>query len=419
MSAPDFAVVGGGIVGCSLAAFLAEAGARVVVYEREAIAAGASGRNSGVVQHPLDPALVELYEESVEHYATLGRGFELPADPVGLLLVTDDPERLEPEPSEFPELRPTLLEGAALRAAEPALADGLAAWRLDTGRPVPPAAAANAFATRAREAGAEFRIGEPAFLALDGARATGVTVAGEHHPAGAVAIAAGPWTPQALDRGPAPFIRALWGVVVELELPAAPRHVLEETGIKALTQAAGAPSVLFSAVTARGISAVGSTFTLEKPDPEALAPGVLENATRFLPGLRGVKPRGVRACARPSSADGWPFLGPLPGLEGVSVASGHGAWGITLGPASARLVADQLLGRPAEIPPALAAGRTYSAYDGLSVTSGPVGVVGPVVDVSGAEVVSGVLAAVSVESVVGFLDAGSSRLKISRLAPVP
>jgi glycine/D-amino acid oxidase-like deaminating enzyme len=348
--ASDFAVIGGGIVGCSLAAFLAETGASVVVYEREAIAAGASGRNSGVVQHPLDPALVSLYEESVEHYATLGRGFELPADPVGVLLVTDDPDNLEPEPSEFPELRPTLLEGAALRAAEPTLADGLVAWRLETGRPVPPAAAANAFATRAREAGAEFRIGEPAFLEVDNGRAAGVTVAGELHPAGAVALAAGPWTPIVP-------VSPLWGVVVELELPDAPRHVLEETGIKALTQKAGAPSVLFSAVTARGISAIGSTFTTEQPDPVALAPTLLENATRFLPGLAGLTPRGVRACARPSSADGWPFLGPLPGLEGVSVASGHGAWGITLGPASARLVADQLLGRPAEIPPALSASR--------------------------------------------------------------
>ena len=117
----------------------------------------------------------------------------------------------------------------------------------------------------------------------------------------------------------------------------------------------------------------------------ALAPTLLENATRFLPGLKGVTPRGVRACARPSSADGWPFLGPLPGLEGVSVASGHGAWGITLGPASARLVADQLLGRPAEIPPALRqARRAAAAYsaDGLSVTSVPVGAVLPVEVVS-------------------------------------
>jgi glycine/D-amino acid oxidase-like deaminating enzyme len=152
-------------------------------------------------------------------------------------------------------------------------------------------------------------------------------------------------------------ITALWGAVVELEMAAPPRHVLEETGIKALTQQAGGPPVLFSAVTARGISAIGSTFTAAKPDAAALAPGLLENAARFLPAVAGLQPRGVRACARPSSVDGWPLLGPLPGLEGVSVASGHGAWGITLGPASARLVADQLLGRPAEIPPALAAGR--------------------------------------------------------------
>ncbi|MBA2381510.1 MAG: FAD-binding oxidoreductase, partial [Chloroflexi bacterium] len=50
--APDVAIVGGGIIGTSLAAFLAEAGLTVRLYEREAIAAGASGRNSGIVQHP-------------------------------------------------------------------------------------------------------------------------------------------------------------------------------------------------------------------------------------------------------------------------------------------------------------------------------------------------------------------------------
>lgn len=360
--APDFAVIGGGIVGCSLAAFLAEAGARVVLYEREAIAAGASGRNSGVVQHPLDPLLTDLYEESVEHYSTLGRGFELPADPVGVLLVSDDPDKLGPAPDAFPELRPTLLEGAELRAAEPALADGLAAWRLETGRPVPPAAAAKAFALRAHEAGAQLRVGEAAYAHVEHGRATGVTVAGELHPAGAVAIAAGPWTPEALAQhkwGLTPFIFALWGVVVELELPQPPRHVLEEVGIEALTSVDGAPAALFSAVTARGISAVGSTFTNDEPDAAALAPALLENATRFLPALKGTEPRGVRACARPSSADGLPVLGPLPEVEGLAIASGHGAWGITLGPASARLVADYLTHptRPAEIPPALQAGR--------------------------------------------------------------
>jgi glycine/D-amino acid oxidase-like deaminating enzyme len=284
----------------------------------------------------------------------------LPPDPVGLLLVSDRPEALGPAPAEFPELNPTLLEGADLRAVEPALAHGLAAWRLDTGRPVPPAAAARAFALRAHEAGVQLRVGQAAYVDLDDGRATGVSAGGTHHPAGAVAVAAGPWTPEALresKRDLSPFIEPLWGVVVELELDEAPRHVLEEVGVEALTSQEGAPTALFSAVTARGISAVGSTFIKQKPDAEALAPVLLENAARFLPGLTGMKPRGLRACARPSSADGRPLLGPLPGIEGLAIASGHGAWGITLGPASARLVADQLLGRPAKIPPAFSPGR--------------------------------------------------------------
>ena len=71
----DVAVIGGGIVGCALAAFLAEGGASVVLYEREQIAAGASGRNSGVLQHPFDETLAGLYEESLRHYRELeGRG---------------------------------------------------------------------------------------------------------------------------------------------------------------------------------------------------------------------------------------------------------------------------------------------------------------------------------------------------------
>ncbi|MGH2805554.1 MAG: FAD-dependent oxidoreductase, partial [Thermoleophilaceae bacterium] len=56
-SYPDVAVVGGGIVGCAAAAFLAEAGARVELFERGALAGAASGRNSGSIQHPFDPLL--------------------------------------------------------------------------------------------------------------------------------------------------------------------------------------------------------------------------------------------------------------------------------------------------------------------------------------------------------------------------
>ena len=81
-------VIGAGIVGCSAAAFLAEGGARVSVYDREGIAAGASGRNSGILQHPYDPKLAPLYEESIALHREV---LDLPGQPAGILLL--DPPR--------------------------------------------------------------------------------------------------------------------------------------------------------------------------------------------------------------------------------------------------------------------------------------------------------------------------------------
>jgi D-amino-acid dehydrogenase len=336
----DFAVIGGGIVGCSLAAFLAEAGAEVTLYEREEVAAGASGRNSGVLQHPFDDALVGLYEESLRHYAEL-EGFALAPEPSGLLVVSRGPLTAE----RFPELKPQLLEDA--REAEPSLAPGLRAIRYETGHPVPPAAATQAFAARARRTGARIEIAE-ARPAIEDNRATGVIVNGEQRPASKVAVAAGPWTS---DLIPAP-ITPLWGVVVEVRLPSPPRHTIEEAGIDELSKSASA--TLFSIVTANGLSAVGSTFLTEEPDAEQWIPRLLRRGEEFVSALAGAKPGGWRACARPRSADGRPLLGAT-GIENLAVASGHGPWGVSLGPASARLVADELLGRDATIPPELAA----------------------------------------------------------------
>jgi phytoene dehydrogenase-like protein len=141
----DVAVIGGGIAGCATAALLAEAGASVTLYEREAIAAGASGRNSGILQHPMDPVLAPLYEASLALYGDLD-GFELP-EPSGVLVVSGDPSLAaahEEVAARFPELEPTWLEGDDLRAAEPALAPDLYAYRVDAGRPIGPTAATSA-----------------------------------------------------------------------------------------------------------------------------------------------------------------------------------------------------------------------------------------------------------------------------------
>jgi D-amino-acid dehydrogenase len=190
-------------------------------------------------------------------------------------------------------------------------------------------------------------------VSIASGRADGVNIGGEHYEAGAVAVAAGPWTPEALGTGWAP-ISPLWGVVVEVQLEGAPRHTIEEAGIDELSK--GESQTLFSIVTAAGLSSVGSTFLPDKPDAGAWVPRILDRATRFLPALRHASPTGLRACARPRSQDGRPLLGGI-GIENLAIASGHGAWGVSLGPASARLVADGLLGREVAIPRELAATR--------------------------------------------------------------
>jgi glycine/D-amino acid oxidase-like deaminating enzyme len=361
--APDVAVIGGGIVGCSLAALLAEAGARVRLFERDGVAAAASGRNSGVLQHPMDEALVGLHEATLGLYATLGHGFALPTEAAGLLMLDPDAARLEAVRAglgrRFGELAPELLEGAALQAAAPGLAGDLAACRLRTGHPVPPAAATFAFAARARAAGAVIEEGREAVpWRRDGAVAGVATAGGERVAAGAVVVAAGPWTPEALDDGGAwRPVAPSWGVTVELRLGAAPGPVLEEAGVEGLALGAEAPAAAFSLATTGGVSTLGSTFLGDPPDPDALAPALLERGARFLPALRDARPLAARACPRPVSRDGRPLLGPLDDRGRLFVAAGHGLWGISLGPGSARLVADAVQGAGEAIPPELDARR--------------------------------------------------------------
>ena len=192
----DVAIVGGGIIGCALAAFLAEDGARVRLYERDEIAAGASGRNSGLLQHPMDELLTDIFNASEAHYRELGHGFVMPEDTVGVLVVGEDPAALEPTRADlaarFPELRAETLD--APHEAEPALAEDLAGFLIHTGRPVPPAAATQAFAARAQHAGAEILVGTAATPVSSDGRVTGVRTSKGEQPAGAVVVAAGPWS---------------------------------------------------------------------------------------------------------------------------------------------------------------------------------------------------------------------------------
>jgi glycine/D-amino acid oxidase-like deaminating enzyme len=372
----DVAIIGGGIVGAACAAFIAAGGATVRLYERAEVAAGASGRNSGVVQHPFDPILVGLYRETLELYRelaarTAGR-FRLPDVASGLLLVgvgsraaTATADLAAAWSTAYPDTQAEALGHDELVRIEPTLGDDVVACRLEIGFPVAPASATRAYAELAASLGATIATDELVTLATDGDRAIGVRLAnGDVEEAGRVVVAAGPWTPDLFRAAEfATGIERAWGLVAEIDLEAPPHHVLEEIeiDIEPRDDERGDPGsdhgIAFSLATAGGVTGLGSTFLPFEPPAADYLPPLVERGAAFVPAIATAAVRGTRVCARPVSADRRPLVGRVPGLDGAFVAAGHGPWGISTGPATARMIADLVLDRDASIPAALDAAR--------------------------------------------------------------
>jgi FAD dependent oxidoreductase len=95
-----------------------------------------------------------------------------------------------------------------------------------------------------------------------------------------------------------------------------------------------------------GTVIIGATKADVGFDTSVSAGGVqhlLDVAIKLLPALANCQIARMWACLRPKTPDSRPLLGPLPGWSNVTVASGHGGFGVTLsivtGEAIAELVA--------------------------------------------------------------------------------
>jgi len=294
----DVLVVGAGIAGCSAAALLAEAGADVVVHDTKGVAAGASGRNQGVLQHPVEGPLGELFDEALRLHREV---LDLPDAPDGILMLGATSTEGIPA-----ALRPELVEDAA--EVEPVVRPGIPAVRVDTGWIVGPQTATRAWARRAERAGARFVVGDEPPATAAGT----VTL-----------IATGAWTAG---------ITPLYGVTADIDVRGG--HVLEEAGTNAAVEGGGGE--LFTLVG----DVLGASASRERPDQEAVARRLAARAEAF---IGPVTVRATRCCPRPLSPDGLPLVGRTG--ERAYVCAGHGPWGISVGPATARIVADAILGR--------------------------------------------------------------------------
>jgi D-amino-acid dehydrogenase len=85
-----------------------------------------------------------------------------------------------------------------------------------------------------------------------------------------------------------------------------------------------------------------------------IVPARLENlnhsASRYLSGLERGGSRHDWVGLRPVTPDGLPVIGPVPGIEGLFIATGHAMLGLTLGPITGKILADWIVeGEPPKV----------------------------------------------------------------------
>jgi glycine oxidase len=341
----DVIIVGGGVIGCAVAYFLAaEHGVESVIIERNGIASGASGGAAGEL------AATELLEKGGHRSAPvftrfLQEGVSLHANLAPTLLEESGVDYLL---SDIPMLRPAFndeetaglkdelahLRGSGLEASwvEPENIQAMHSWLaedaigaiLSTELQLESYSFALALAQAAEQHGVTIRTGEVTGLERSGGRVTGVRLGDEILSAEKVVIANGPWSQFAgewigLDIPVIP----LRGQIVHLDLPrGAPRPrqaIFHPTGY-VLPKASGS---LYVGTTIEDIG-FDSEPTTEARD------AIMEAVARIAPQVMDIPIKQMSACLRPYSTDDMPIIGAVPGIAGLFIATGHGFKGITL-----------------------------------------------------------------------------------------
>lgn len=357
-------MVGGGVVGCSIAYRLAEAGRRVLLLERRGLASGASGRNGGMTgagssMHAHSAAGRAVYALTRVNLAILrGLPDELGADIElrlpGTLDVITTPEQHDHLAASVAEQRAAGIEIALLdrdeaRAMMPALAPSIlgAAYAAERGH-LWPFALVHAFADAARRHGAEIRVGTAAERLLrDGDRVVGVAAGGEAIPADEVVLATNAYTPALLPELPAGAIVPARGqILVTQALPPLLPMPFGTNFDKEYGRQTPDGKILCGGYRRLDVGE-GLGTTAERVTPPVLA-GIARCLTGLFPSLgRGGGVRVVRSWAgiMGFTADGLPLLGRYEAAPGLTLAAGFNGGGFSWAAIVGRVVADLLGGR--------------------------------------------------------------------------
>lgn len=352
----ETAIIGGGVVGLSLAYALAKRGRQVVVLDRGPIGGEASWAGAGILppanaatattaEEQLAAFSVELHARWAEElrvatsidngYRRCGGLYVFNASRQGVLdgEVADLLRRqiaIEPvSRNAIIELEPALAMSDARRVAGgyvlPDEAQLRNPWHL------------RALAAACRQHGVELR---PASVCQDmviaGGRLKAVLTDGGALAADDYCFTTGAWTGELLRRcGCDVPVSPLRGQIVLLRCPTPPLRRIVNEGRRYLVPRDD------------GRVLVGSTEEdagFDKRTTSAGVQGLLQLAVELAPPLAGAEVERTWAGLRPRTPDGLPLLGRLPGLDNAFVAAGHARAGLLLSTGTADVMCRLMLG---------------------------------------------------------------------------
>ncbi len=354
---PEVIVVGAGIIGTACARELHTAGMKVALVDANFPGGGVTAAGMGHLvvldesEHELDLTMLSLrlWKEFAEAYPGVG---ELTRS--GTLWVAENESQLKRAGERAARLRARgwpaeELNSDDMHRAEPLLRRGVSGGlRVEADAVVYAPAVAHAIADELKQRGCALHLGRRVRAIEDHALEfeDGSRMGAQH-----IVVAAGPQITGLLPDTPV-FLRkghlAITDRYSELL-----RHQVVSMNYGQTSGGAGGYAVAANVQPrASGQWLVGSSRQEGNADSAIDRPvlrAVLNAAIELLPALSDMRIIRSWTGFRPATPDGHPLIGPHPSRAGAWLAEGHEGLGITTCFATARLLADQMLGRASEI----------------------------------------------------------------------
>ena len=355
----DVVIIGGGIMGASIAYHLACHGdVSVTLLERQGLGNGTTGRSGAIVrQHYSNDFTIRMARDSLrvfEHFDEQVGG-SCGFVKTGMLVLADTANaeaiRANVQLQQAEGVKTRMLPPQEITEVAPEYSgEGVAAacYEEDAGV-ADPMATTQCFARRASDLGAQIREGvEVTGLLTSGERINGVITSEGTLSAGTVIVAANVWSralveplgiqlPVTATRHPMVALRGPSDASTRLEMHAVCLDMARAIYLR--------PEL-------GGVTLVGSTENVFTPsNPDAYAQGLSEEEIAFfrthagipLPALKRAVPRGGWAGIYDDTPDFHPILDALPGYEGLYCAVGFSGHGFKLSPLVGRWMAELAL----------------------------------------------------------------------------